>query len=294
MTEQISVRKLIILLSGAILFISCRKEEKWTNLIDKSLSNWDNYLSYRHRSGYNGSVPKDTNGIEIAPIGYNKPGYDVFSVIEENNEPVIRISGEIYGCLISKEEYSNYHLKLKVKWGEKKWDPRKQLLKDSGILYHSIGPIGEDYWRSWMLSQEFQIMEGHMGDFWSQKMSAIDIRAYIPESVMNAAADETRPFIPFGYKGKAGFCMRSANYEIPDSWNDIDLICFNGKSLHIVNGHVVMILQNSRHFENGGFLPLVKGKIQIQSEAAEVFYKDIKIRKLDKFPEKYEKYFRQL
>ncbi len=291
MPGPISVRKLIILFSGAIIILSCKKEEKWTNLMDRDLSNWENYLSYRHQVGYNGSVPRDSNGIEIAPIGFNKPGYDVFSVIEENDEPVIRVSGEIYGCLISKEEYSNYHLKLKVKWGEKKWDPRKQLLKDSGILYHSIGPIGEDYWRSWMLSQEFQIMEGHMGDFWSQKMSAIDIRAYIPESVMNSVADESQPFIPFGYKGKSGFCMRSANYEIPNEWNDIDLICFNGKSLHIVNSHVVMILQNSRHFENGNFVPLAKGKIQIQSEAAEVFYKDIKIRELETFPPEYEKYF---
>ncbi len=292
MSRSIPLQKFLMLFFGSLIFLSCKKEEKWTNLIDKNLSRWDNYLSYRHQAGYNGSVPKDSNGIEIAPIGYNKPGYDVFSVIEENNEPVIRISGEIYGCLISKEEYSNYHLKLKVKWGDKKWDPRKQLLKDSGILYHSIGPIGEDYWRSWMLSQEFQIMEGHMGDFWSQKMSAIDIRAYIPESVMNSVADESQPFIPFGYREKTGFCMRSANYEIPDAWNDIDLICFNGKSLHIVNGHVVMILQNSRHFENGNFLPLDKGKIQIQSEAAEVFYKDIKIRELDTFPPEYEKYFK--
>ena len=72
---------------------------------------------------------------------------------------------------------------------------RKKLLKDSGILYHSIGPIGEDYWRSWMLSQEFQIMEGHMGDFWSQLNSAIDIKAFIPEGeMMNSVADESQPF----------------------------------------------------------------------------------------------------
>ncbi len=44
--------------------------------------------------------------------------------------------------VFTKEEYSNYHLSLKVKRGDKKWDPRKKLLKDSGILYHSIGPLG--------------------------------------------------------------------------------------------------------------------------------------------------------
>ncbi len=291
MAGSILIRRLTIIILSSVILFSCKKEEKWTTLIDNKLSNWDNYLSYRHMVGYDGSVPKDKDGNEIAPVGFNQPGYHVFTIVEENNEPVIRISGEFYGCLITKEEYSNYHLKLKVKWGDKKWDPRKKLLKDSGILYQSIGPIGEDFWRSWMLSQEFQIMEGHMGDFWSQKMSAIDIRAYIPESVMCSVADESQPFIPFGQGAQTGFCMRSANYEIPGEWNNIDLICFNGRSLHIVNGHVVMALANSRNFENSNSLPLVKGKIQIQSEAAEVYYKDIKIGKLGTFPAEYEKYF---
>ena len=73
---------------------------------------------------------------------WNPAGYNVFTVIEEENKPVLKISGEIYGCLFTKEEYSNYHLSLKVKWGDKKWEPRKKLLKDSGILYHSIGSLG--------------------------------------------------------------------------------------------------------------------------------------------------------
>jgi hypothetical protein len=211
-------------------------------------------------------------------------------VTEEKNEPVLKISGEIYGCLFTKEEYSNYHLSLKVKWGDQKWDPRKKLLKDSGILYYSIGPFGLDYWRSWMLSQEFQVMEGHMGDFWSQKNSAIDIKAFIGESEMNPVADENQPFIPFG--GEIGFCLRSANYEkSPGEWNTLELICFNGKSLHIVNGHVVMILNNSRYVEEGKIIPLIKGKIQLQSEAAEVYYKEIKIRNLESLPANYSKYF---
>jgi hypothetical protein len=276
------------------LFSCTDKEEiKWTGLLDKDLSDWDNYLSYRHQIGYNGEAPKDTAGNLIAPVGFNQPGYDVFTVIEENSEPVVRISGEIYGCLISKEEYSDYHLTLQVKWGEKKWDPRKKLLKDSGILYHSSGPIGEDYWRSWMLSQEFQVMEGHMGDFWSQSNSAIDIKAFIPEGeMMNSVADERQPFIPFGNGGVSGFCLRSANYEnAPGEWNTLELICFNGKSLHIVNGHVAMILENSRQILDGKPVPMIKGKIQLQSEAAEVFYKDIRIRNIETLPADYSKYF---
>jgi hypothetical protein len=288
------MRKLIFLALTTLMICSFKNEPQWTNLLDKKLSHWDNYLSYRLPIGYKGDVPNDKDGKPLAPAGLNAPGYDVFTVIEENNEPVLKISGEIYGCIISKEEYSNYHLTLKVKWGDKKWDPRKNLLKDSGIMYNSIGPVGVDYWRSWMLSQEFQIMEGHMGDFWSQMNSAIDIKAYIPEGeMMNAVADKSQPFIPFGADGVSGFCMRSANYEnAPDEWNTVELVSYNGNSLHIVNGHVVMILRNSRYIKDGKVIPMIKGKILIQSEAAEVYYKDIRIQNLESFPDEYSQYFK--
>ncbi|PTB92565.1 DUF1080 domain-containing protein, partial [Marivirga lumbricoides] len=48
---------------------------------------------------------------------------------------------------------------------------------------------------------------------------------------------------------------------------------------------------NSRYVKNGGSIPLTKGKIQLQSEAAEVYYKEIKIRDLDSMPEEYVSYF---
>jgi len=269
-------------------------KKEWTPLLDKDLSKWEMYLSYRHKDGYNGDVPKDEDGKIIAPFGYNKNVNNVFSVIEENGEPVLKVSGEIYGCVFTRQEYENYHLKLKVKWGDKKWEPRMDKLKDSGVMYHSIGESGIDYWRSWMLSQEFQIMEGHMGDYWTQASSAIDVRAFIPEGNMNTVASTRQPFLPLGPgTGNGGFCLRSEDRESPaGEWTDIELICFKDKSLHIVNGQVVMVLQNSRYTKDGKPVPLTKGKIQLQSEAAEVYYKDIKIKNLEELPAQYAAYFR--
>jgi len=88
------------------------------------------------------------------------------------------------------------------------------MLRDSGILYHSIGRAGVKCWRSWMLSQGFQVMEGHMGDFWCQANSVVDIRSFPAETMMNRVADETQPFAPFKSSGDF-FCLRSANYESP-------------------------------------------------------------------------------
>ncbi len=262
--------------------------EGWIDLLDPQLSQWDSYLSYRMKPGYDGSKP-DQN-----PIGLNKPeAQNIFSVTKDGSDEILRISGEIYGAITSKAEYENYHLKLKVKWGEKKWDPRKDLLKDSGILYHAIGEHGAEYWRSWMLSQELQIMEGHMGDYWNQATSAIDIRAYTPEYIMNPIASTTQPFLSVGHKQDIkGLVIRSDNHESPNGeWTDIELITHNGKSLHIVNGNIVMVLKNSRYEKDGEFLPLTKGRIQIQSEGAEVYYKDIKIKEIDALSKEHAQYF---
>ena len=286
-------------LISPIVLLSCQTSSTdsptsaWTSLLDAELSEWDTYLSYRHKEGYDGSQPLDETGNPIPPIGLNKDSTGVFRVLIREEEPILRISGEIYGCLASKKEFENYHLRMKMKWGEKKWPPREHKLKDSGILYHSIGPHGAEHWRSWMLSQEFQVMEGHMGDFWNQATSAIDIRAFPPEYIMSPVADLTQDFLPMGEEENIkGYCMRRGNYERPSGeWNSLELICFEGQSLHIVNGEIAMILRNSRYVEDGESIPLTKGKIQIQSEAAELFYKEIEIHPLDSLPLPFVPYF---
>lgn len=272
------------------------EEQAWQPMLDARLSQWNAYLSYRHKLGYNGTVPKDEQGNEVEPIGLlNTPQeHGVYTIMQNKSNqlknPILKVSGEVYGGLTSKKVYRNYHFKLKFKWGDKVFVPRKSLLKDSGILYHAIGEHGKEYWRSWMISQEFQIMRGHIGDYWSQGNSAIDIRAFIPEHIMNPVADESQDFQSVGAKQAiSGFVLRKENHEKPEGqWNELELICFEGKSLHIVNGEVVMVLQNSRTVnENSTATPLLEGKIQIQSEAAELYYKDIYIREIARLPKQY-------
>ena len=268
--------------------------DQWVSLLDKNFLQWETYLSYRHQPGYKGEVPLNEKGDTILAIGYNINQNNVFSIIEENGEPVLKVTGEIYGCAFTKNEFENYHLKLKVKWGKKKWPPRTDKLMDAGVVYHSQGKCGVDYWRSWMLGQEFQVMQGHMGDYWNIGNAAIDIKAFLPEGTMNPVASPKQSFLSVGSgTANTGFCMRSADYESDmDTYTNIELICFNGRSLHIVNGKVVMILSNSRYWDGTSFQPLIKGKIQLQSEGAEVYYKAIQIKKLTEFPKEYAFYFK--
>ena len=251
------------------------------------------YQSYEHKIGYHGALPLTEQVDTIPAIGWNKNAKNVFIVSMVESTPILRISGETYGALISKSEFENFHLKLKVRWGNIKWNPRKDKLMDSGICYFAQGDPGVDYWRTWMLSQEMQIMEGHLGDYWNIAHSAIDIKAYIPEGSMCAVASEKASFISVGTgTGNTGFVMRQSDYEKPKGdWNEIELICYQGKSIHIVNGHVVMILQHSRYHTLQGDFPLTRGKLQIQSEGCEVYYKELKIKELKSLSGKYQELF---
>lgn len=298
----LSFIRLFIVTAGLMGLIACTEQtssssdssnnNEWQFLIDKDLSKFDSYLSFAHKNDYDGTPPKTQDGTPIKPIGLNPEGYDVFTVIDGAETPTVRISGEYYGSLTTKKSYKNYHLKLKFKWGDTVYEPRLTKLKDSGILYHAQGPHGAEHWRSWKLSQELQIMEGHIGDYWSQANSAIDVRAFPREYIMSPIADASRSFLSVGHgQDEKGFVMRSKNMEIADDWNLIELITFEDKSLHIVNGEVVMILAKSRYYDDGVEKPLIKGQIQIQSEAAELFVKDIVLKNISAIPPDYSHLF---
>ena len=77
----------------------------------------------------------------------------------------------------------------------------------------------------------------------------------------------------------------------PGSGTRLELVCFQDRCVHIVNGKVVMALKNSRYQDGNKTVPMTGGKLQIQSEAAEVFYRDIEIRTIPAMPREYQKFF---
>jgi hypothetical protein len=260
----------------------------WRALLDPKLSNFDVYLSYHGKDILDVIQGKAPAGLK--PIGLNPRKQDVFTVIEQDGKPVLRISGEYYGCLQTRESFSNYHLKLETRWGEKKWVPRLEEPKDSGILYHSRGPFGVDYWKSWALSHEFQVIEHGLGEYWTQATSAMDIR--VQPKAEGAEAPRWDPGAPWvEFVSPNNHALAGSDQDRVGAWNRLELVCFEGDCVHIVNGLVVMALKNARYRDGANWVPMTGGKLQIQSEAAEVFYRDIEIRTIPAMPDGLAKYF---
>ncbi len=272
----------------ATLAPAADQSQGWRDLLDENLSQFDVYLSYRGdqiMSVLQGKAPKD-----LTPVGLNPPGQTVFKAQAGGGEPVLRITGEYYGCLVTREEFSNYHFRAQFRWGEKKWQPRLTELKDSGILYHSRGPFGVDYWKSWALSHEFQVIEHGLGEYWTQATSAIDMRAFPRKQ--GEEAPRWNPAAPWmEFVSPNNHALAGSDEDKPGQWNQLDLVCVQDRCVHIVNGKVVMVLKNARYKDGDRWVPMTGGKLQIQSEAAEVFYRRIQVRDLPAMPAQYSRYF---
>ncbi|RYD57651.1 MAG: DUF1080 domain-containing protein [Sphingobacteriales bacterium] len=264
------------------------KEIVWTTLLDSSLSHWDKWIGVPHYSVDLPGYPKG-DGMNGTPIGLNNDPLSVYKIEAVDGKPYLHISGQIYGGLTTKKEYENYHLKLEFKWGEKKYEPRLNAKRDNGILYHCYGPHGK-FWNVWMNSQEFQIQEADMGDYYALG-PLMDIKAArrLQDNEDAWIYEPTDSLRIFGDDGVAGRCRRGKDYEKPHGeWNTLELICLGDSSIHIVNGMVVMRLKNSRRKNDMGMLTtLTRGVIQIQSEGAEAWYRNIQIRQITEVSEAY-------
>src|SRR3990170_3633995 len=91
---------------------------------------------------------------------------DVFSVSQIDGAPAIRISGTIFGGLITRKAFRNYRLIAEFRWGGPTWGTRATRARDSGVLLHAEGRLGNtasNFNGPWLRSIEFQIIEGGVG-----------------------------------------------------------------------------------------------------------------------------------
>jgi len=162
---------------------------------------------------------------------------------------VLHVSGAETGYMATVKKYSNFHFTVEFKWGEKKYPPRENVARDNGICYYAV-PTD----RVWPRSVECQIQEGDCGDFW-----LIDSVTAIVDGVLQGPTANTRVI------------KKKDNEKPTGEWNRIEIIASRGKCTHIVNGMIV---------NEGENMSLRSGRILIQSEGAEIYYRKIDLKEL--------------
>ncbi len=221
----------------------------------------------------------------------------VFSVVDQvDGAAAIRVSGQHWGAFITKEAYANYHLIAEFRWGLLTWGERKTRTKDSGILVHCQEPDGNtkpDFNGPWMLSVEFQIIQGGTGDLILVAGHGKDGNRIVPALTVTASKDRDGEDIydPNGtphefrggrinwfgrdpdWKDELGFRGKQDVESADGQWTRAEVICDGDKITNIVNGKVVNVGTRSS---------LTQGKIIFQSEGAEIYFRRIDLQPLSK------------
>lgn len=254
--------------------------------LDKDLSKFEKWIGVPHSTveGLPEGTYQSDNVMKGEPLGLQPTLKDIFTVIEQDGESVLRVSGEIYAGLTTLDEYENYHLSADFKWGDKKWEPRLDLKRDSGILYHCYGPHGR-FWEVWKTSLEYQVQETDLGDFIS--IGGNTAKPPVGGPSANIRGDKNAEPLRFDpesddYFTGRGYIHAASEPDKPHGqWNRLELYVIGGTGVHVVNGEVVMVVEDAKKPDG---TPLAKGQIQIQSEAAECYYKNIVLTPIDDFP----------
>lgn len=215
----------------------------------------------------------------IRDRGRDNDPKQVFTV----QDGILRVSGEEWGCITTKEEYDNYRLVVEFKWGDRTFAPREERARDCGILVHSVGEDGA-YGNAWMRSIECQLIEGGTGDFIVVGDDSEDFAitcAVAPEKVAGCHVYQPGGELATIHGGRVNWWGRDPEWkdekgfrgardaEKPlGEWNRLECLVQDGEITVILNGVEVNHAQNVHPR---------RGKIQVQSEGAEIFFRKIEL-----------------
>lgn len=187
-------------------------------------------------------------------------------------------SDQPFGMLVSTADYGSYRLSLEYRWGTGKFGSRAgpSFSRDAGLLYHVQPPF-----EIWPASVECQIQYGDTGDIWVIKTQ---VTSTVHPANRNfcepdqGGVEMTRGDSPDEYNR----FFHSASYEIP-GWNHVEIVVEGDHATYLVNGQVANKAMHMKHWDTTteSWIPLTKGRILLQAEGAEIFYRNIVITPLD-------------
>src|SRR5678816_1245239 len=231
-------------------------ETTWTPLLDASLSRFYSWMP--------------SKGRDDDPEGVFRMEGDTLHVLglPESDE------AKDFGYLATSADLGNYRARVEQKWGTARFAPRKDELRDTGLLYHLRG---QD--QIWPQSIEFQIMEHDVGDLWM--LSGTGVVAPVKDG-----SGSEPVFDPLGTPEgfRDGRVIKSSEPESLTDWNTLELIASGRDSAHLVNGRWVNGATAIEADQGDGWGGLSHGHLALQAEGAELFFRALEVRPLAYLP----------
>ena len=177
-----------------------------------------------------------------AHLAAGNPDADPSEVWRVSEDGYLICKGSPAGYLRTEADYTNFVLRLQ--W---RWDPSQREGGNSGVL---VRLVGED--KVWPKSLEAQLQAGSAGDLWVIDGFGVDVPAERTSGRHTRATHHNEK--PVGL------------------WNDCTIVVKGGEVSLWVNGELVNQATNA---------DVVPGKIALQSEGAEIHFRQILITDLD-------------
>jgi hypothetical protein len=251
--------------SGGLSAAAGGSQERWVRLFNGR--NLDGWYTFLQKHGKNND-PDRVIAIEDGTIHLYKDAADKSQVV--------------MGYIGTEKEYGDYHFRLQYRWGPKKFEPRYKLKPDAGLYYHIIGPDAV-----WPRALQCQIEQTNVGDLIALYGLTVDTwidpgtrGESMPTYQDPKAGGEARVL---GGKGIAYQKHLAGSFEL-DGWNTLEVIARADTLVHILNGHVVNQGRNVRLVDPekpGTSRPITRGRIALEVEAAEIYYRNVELRMLD-------------
>ncbi|QDU97433.1 3-keto-disaccharide hydrolase [Lignipirellula cremea] len=224
--------------------------------------------------------------------GKDLSGFDLFLKETGSEDPtgifrvtdgVIHISGEGAGYLATRQAYRDYHLSVEYKWGK---HHTGKYVRNSGVLLHK-----NNVDHVWPTSIEVQLAQGCEGDFIviGGKTASGEPSGATLTSDTRIAEDKKTRYQPGGtptqYKGRQFWWSQHQPgfKELLDTrgaddvasplgeWTRVECICSGDRITIKINGHVV----NECYQVHPS-----SGRILLQNEGSEVYFRNLEIRPL--------------
>jgi hypothetical protein len=215
-----------------------------------------------------------SHGVDSDPLGIFKIEDGVVHLLDvDTAQP-----GLEFGYLATRREYGDFHLRLEYRFGEKQFVG----FKDSGFFIHAVGPD-----MIWPRSQECQVMVGDSGSMYMFDYATVETTidpanpdpTYLEGGVPYTTPRSANPFYPR--------VTHSMGFDSPTEWNTVEIIAIGETTELLVNGNVTFRSTARRQpspdvpDDPAMDIPLTRGRLVLQEEGAEIFYRNVEVKELD-------------